>query len=118
MHKGDNEHQRKHMTRTPTAAMLGSALKALHGTTAHGTARAPPPPSYARIRSSHAITDKHETRQKKEVNRANNTQNTTHDQNTQRGTLAAARAHRASVVLTVTAATFENQATTQQKSSP
>ena len=51
-----------------------------------------------------------------EAKRANNTQNTTHDQDTPRGTLAAARAHRAS--LTVTLATCEDQATTQQKASP
>ena len=52
----------------------------------------------------------------KEVKRANNTQNTTHDQDTPRGTLAAARAHRAS--LTVTLASCEDQSTTQQKVSP
>jgi hypothetical protein len=52
----------------------------------------------------------------KEVKRANNTQNTTHDQDTPSGTIAAARAHRAS--LTVTTATCNDQATTQQKASP
>ena len=51
-----------------------------------------------------------------EVKRANNTQNTTHDQDTPRGMLTAACTHRASPA--VTATQCEDHATAQQKTSP